>query len=147
MNDPQDQDPPDASTEAQRRALDEMSRRLEENLNAMVREQNERAHRFAATQHSLSHLPGMPEPSQPQLLQTSAVQQQRQKPDLPPRPTVRKEPERFDAAPLRDVILKPKRPKSAQAADVNKKSEESGCGSGPIITLIVILVIIIRSCS
>ncbi len=48
------------STEPQRQALDAMSHQLVENLNAMIREQNERAQRFAATQHSVSARPAQP---------------------------------------------------------------------------------------
>lgn len=47
----------DVTTEPQRLALEAMSRELVEKLNAMVAEQERRAHEFAAQQHSLSSLP------------------------------------------------------------------------------------------
>ncbi len=49
--------PPEVTTEPQRKALDEMSQNLVEKLNEMVREQNERVERFAAIQHSRSATP------------------------------------------------------------------------------------------
>lgn len=55
----------EVTTEPQRQALDEMSRRLVQRLNDMINEQNERAQAFARQQHSLSSLPGMRTPDVP----------------------------------------------------------------------------------
>ncbi len=151
MSDPEEQEMPHVSTESQRQALDEMSRQLVEKLNDMVREQHERARRFAATQHSLSPLPELtPLPQETPLahptsaIPESAPPQKKQRP-LPPRPTARKEPEKFDIGALRDTILP--RNSGGKQDDPSAKKEEAGCGSGTIITLIIIIIIIIRSCS
>ncbi len=163
--------PPEVTTEPQRQALDDMSRQLVERLNDMVREQNERAERFAATQHSLSHLPGQQQeaaepPGAPQALPTAPVvtevlpeatpefaaqpaQQPKKKqnkiaiPQLfPSKP---KEPQTFDNKPLWEAA-RPKWPSKNSGSDA-KKAEESGCGTFPTIVAIIIIVIILRACS
>ncbi len=59
----------EVTTEPQKQALEAMSNELVQKLNAMVAEQERRAHDFAAQQHSLSSLPTytMPEVTAPQL--------------------------------------------------------------------------------
>lgn len=67
----------EVTTEPQRQALEAMSHDLVEKLNAMVKEQEQRAHAFAAQQHSLSALPSytLPEITPPAPLpQTPSVQ-------------------------------------------------------------------------
>lgn len=63
------------STEPQRQALEAMSQDLVAKLNAMVAEQEQRAHEFALQQHSLSSLPTqtLPEISAPALPEISSV--------------------------------------------------------------------------
>ncbi len=150
---------PDVSTEPQRQALDEMSRQLVERLNDMVQEQHERASRFAAMQHSLSPLPGLPEteaqaaaPAPPAVAAAPAVtppthRKGKRPPALPPRPALPKEPQVFEEAPepeddrtdwLKKIPTKP---------DGKKEGEESGCGTFPTIVAIIIIVILLRACS
>ncbi len=59
----------EVTTEPQKQALEAMSNDLVHKLNAMVAEQERRAHDFAAQQHSLSSLPtySLPEVTAPQL--------------------------------------------------------------------------------
>ena len=59
----------EVTTEPQKQALEAMSNDLVHKLNAMVAEQERRAHDFAAQQHSLSALPTytLPEVTAPQL--------------------------------------------------------------------------------
>lgn len=59
----------EVTTEPQKQALEAMSNELVQKLNAMVAEQERRAHAFAAQQHSLSSLPtySLPEVTAPQL--------------------------------------------------------------------------------
>ncbi len=76
MNQPPEIDVPhgdEVSTEPQRLALDAMSRDLVNKLNAMVAEQERRAHEFAQHQHSLSSLPTqtLPEITMPTLPETN----------------------------------------------------------------------------
>ncbi len=154
MSAPEEHEMPDVSTESQRQALDEMSRQLVERLNDMVQEQHERARRFAAMQHSLSPLPELPPmeaapeaaPPLPAPAPRPATPERRKTLPLPPRPSPPKEPQNVEAAPLRDVILHNKRPASTPAAPA-KKQEEAGCGSGTLITFIVIIILIVRSCT
>ena len=63
------------STEPQRQALEAMSHDLIAKLNAMVAEQEQRAHEFALQQHSLSSLPTqtLPEISAPALPEITSV--------------------------------------------------------------------------
>ncbi len=65
----------EVSTEPQRLALEAMSRDLVHKLNAMVAEQEQRAHEFALQQHSLSSLPTqtLPEISAPALPEITSV--------------------------------------------------------------------------
>ncbi len=154
---------PDVTTEPQRLALDEMSRQLVDKLNAMVHEQNERAEQFAATQHSLSALPTnpdvpavptleLPELAIPELARTSATahhpaalpKKQKKHVSVPPRPT-----QRFEAT--EPSALPPPLPKPWGKVMPRKpkagKKEEEGIGSGAIITIIVIVLILMRACS
>ena len=65
----------EVSTEPQRQALEAMSNDLVAKLNAMVAEQEQRAHEFALQQHSLSSLPTqtLPEISAPALPEITSV--------------------------------------------------------------------------
>lgn len=65
----------EVTTEPQRLALEAMSRDLVHKLNAMVAEQEQRAHEFAQQQHSLSSLPtqALPEISAPALPEVTSV--------------------------------------------------------------------------
>ncbi len=157
MHDNEEQQMPDVSTEPQRQALDEMSRQLVEKLNDMVREQHERARRFAATQHSLSPLPGVQAPPPPAEWNDEAQTAHFPAPHREEPPA--KKP--FHALLSRNA--RPKLPQdfSAKSADEpsllpawksavkksGEKSSESGCGTVPTIIAIIILVIILRSCS
>ncbi len=153
---------PDVSTEPQRQALDEMSRQLVERLNDMVREQRARVERFAATQHSLSSLPGLPElPEAPPLLpepeealpphpeaETSAQPRaaKAKRISIPlPRAARPKKPQNFDAVPA------PERPswldRLPHASNKEGRQEESGCGTIPTLVAIIIFIILARSCS
>ncbi len=161
MPEPEGQHMPDVSTEPQRQALDEMSRQLVEKLNEMVREQNERARRFATQQHSLSPLPGqmeqpvtpqptaesspLPQPPAPQPTPADA-KKKRKFPFLAQQPVQQKKPQDFAAPALSGDFLAPYALKKNEA-ERDKKSEESGCGTIPTIVFIIILVIIFRSCS
>ncbi len=162
---------PEVSTEPQRRALDEMSRQLVERLNAMVHEQNERAEHFAATQHSLSalpnqqiELPGVPGLDLPETAIPDFAPAPEYSPKPAPLPTVppaqkgkkehkappplttqRKEPQEFFNKPLRERKKQDRKP--VPALPDGQKSEESGCGSGTVITLIIIVLIILRACT
>ncbi len=170
MHEHEDHNLPDVSTEPQRQALDEMSRQLMERLNIMVEEQHERARAFAATQHSLSHLPGqtnsspeLPPPpaplptnvpgfSLPQVPASPAPRAKRKKnpPVLPPHPARPKVPQEFDTpAPAEEAGRADwlrKLPGAAKAA-AKKEGEESGCGTFPTIVAIAIIVILLRACS
>ncbi len=153
---------PDVSTEPQRQALDEMSRQLVERLNDMVREQRARVERFAATQHSLSSLPGLPElPEAPPLLpepeEVPPPQPEAETSTQPRAPRVKKfsiplpraarpkKPQDFDTAPA------PKRPswldKLPHASRKEGSQSESGCGTIPTLVAIIIFIILARSCS
>lgn len=70
----------EVSTEPQRQALEAMSQDLVAKLNAMVAEQERRAHEFARQQHSLSALPTqtLPELNAPILTALPQVQPQQQ---------------------------------------------------------------------
>lgn len=72
----------EVSTEPQRRALEAMSQDLVDKLNAMVAEQERRAHEFARQQHSLSALPTqtLPELNAPIPTALPQVQPQQQPP-------------------------------------------------------------------
>ncbi len=157
MPEPEDHSMPDVSTEPQRQALDEMSRQLVVRLNEMVREQHERARRFAAAQHSLSPLPGMPasapapfatpeEVPHPEPQPPASTERKRKIPFLPQQAAPQKKPQDFAAPALSGSLLAPCVQKKAEAAK-GKKREESGCGTLPTIVFIIILVLIIRSCS
>ncbi len=149
---------PHVSTEPQRQALDEMSRQLVEKLNAMVHEQHERARRFAATQHSLSPLPGTaplpPQPKKPNFHFLS------EKPEpLPPLPNAPvAEAKKVHMPFSAHVNAQPKKPQEfkplgdlpRQVRSATPKTEqksESGCGTVPTVIFIIILIIILRSCS
>ncbi len=155
MHEPQPQ--PDVSTEPQRQALEEMSRQLVENLDAMIQEQHERAQRFAATQHSLSPLPDLPELEEPAPeWNTPDVPE----PDVPPPPapvkpgkkrfpfipplaTQRKEPQEFPGKPLWEPMNHP----APAAPNESGQKKEEGCGTISTIIAIVIIVILLRACS
>ncbi len=154
------QQTPEVSTEPQRQALDEISRQLVEKLNTMVREQNERAERFAATQHSLSSLPATPQPEQDDESPAQAApppQPAKKARPLPPPPMHRAGTPSAPEAEERPLPPQPKSlweqnrpewlPKQPAASKEPRKAEENGCGSGTVITLIIIILIIIRSCS
>ncbi len=167
MDETPDQQPPEVSTEPQRQALDEMSHQLVERLNDMVREQHERARRFAATQHSLSPLPGIPGAELTPEIQASqhktpqAPQPQTAKPrqaappppkkkqsPLPPLPFTRQEEAQEEQRePLWQHPRQEHNSASFPTPIEKKKGEENGCGTGTIITLIIIVLIIIRACS
>ncbi len=154
MPDSGDQQVPVVSTEPQRQALDEMSRQLVERLNEMVQEQNERARLFAATQHSLSPLPKLPQAEQPSPPEPEPVTQTTRRPDIPPPPALPrearpKEPQSFAPTPkpqpqgLADWL----KPESAATQEAQKTGDEVGCGSVSTIITIILLVLIIRSCT
>ncbi len=165
MHETQNQQP-DVSTEPQRQALDEMSRQLVDNLNAMVQEQHERAQRFAATQHSLSHLPGLlppeppPAPTYPEPPATAAPwpeaelpaplpqkqQPRRQKRKTPPPfPTQPKAPQEFPSKPLWETAKQHLPTRAANSE--NKPKKEDGVGALSTIVFIVIILILMRACS
>ncbi len=156
MSDSQSQVTQEVSTESQRQALDEMSRQLVERLNDMVREQNERAERFAATQHSLSPLPELPDidagnpntpaTEPPPVAPPPAAPEKKMIPLRPFRPTQDKKPQDFSAQPIQPKDLVDWLNKQP-GEDNEKKAEESGCGTVPTIIFIVIIIIILRACS
>ena len=154
----------EVSTEAQRQALDAMSRQLVENLNAMIREQNERAERFAATQHSVSALPGQaglpeikpldlpdpaPLPTMPpppaqatpkprhQAQSPSPAQAKAQAKKLPPRPT-----QPLDNGEPQTL---PQRPRIKMPTGKGQQ-EQQGCGATSVIVAIVIVLMLLRAC-
>ncbi len=147
------------STEPQRQALDAMSHKLVENLNAMIREQNERAERFAATQHSVSALPGQVElphieapivpPSEP--IATA----------VPPLPSTGTQPPRQPSR--RKATLPPPRPRTPldngnprplppprpriKIPTAPAEAKQQGCSATTVFVAIVIFLFLIRSCS
>ncbi len=147
MPEPEDHHLPDVSTEPQRQALDEMSQSLVDSLNDMVREQQERAELFAQTRHSLSPQPEPPETPPPATPPRPGASQKRRKAATPPPlVTARPTPENMDASALSTSAPRLSRT-PGRKAEAGEKNEETGCGSGPLITLIIIIVIIVRSCT
>lgn len=130
--------PPEVSTEAQRKALDEMSANLVLKLHQMIFEQEQRVQQFAADHATPISAP----------LREKA---------LPPTPA----PEYPQPPPL--VTRKPPRPivesKSGQLAQAEQEAEQDaapeshqdpqqeGIGMGPIIFIIIAIVIMLRACS
>ncbi len=162
MDDEPEQSLPDVSTEPQRQALDAMSQQLVERLNTMVREQHERARRFAATQHSLFPLPQLPEleaenslPSAPQaepeftftVPEPAPLPQAKKRlfAPIPPRPTEPRQPQDFSAKPLWEAAKQnwPIKPKAAESS----KKQEEGCGTISTVVCIIIIIMLMRACS
>lgn len=132
------------STESQRLALEAMSAQLVHKLNAMIREQEERARAFAEQHHSTlptpqQTVPDLPQvPSQPEYNPQPAPE--RGYPTPPPLTTAPKPPvdtlrERLQPRP---AVRKP-----TQA----EQPEESNIGMGMVIFALVGIMILIRSCT
>ncbi len=139
------QEPNQVSTESQRLALEAMSAQLVHKLNAMIREQEERARKFAEQHHST-----LPTPQQhfTYLSQTQEPPVPRQEPPAsrtpyvtpPPLPTAQRPP----AETLRGR-LQP-HPAVRRPAQ-NEQPEESNIGMGMVIFALVGIMILIRSCT
>lgn len=180
-NEPQQQQQPEFSTDAQRIALEVMSATLVHKLNVMIAEQEERVRQFAAEHNALASLPhpqhqnpisySQPETQQPEAsyqesYQESAYPQEsanyqaptsyspsdyRQPlmPPKPPKPPVPPPPPRrfaklfrnaADNAPTPTIIKHPTTPQA------KKSSDESSIGTGSIVFIIFVIIIIIKSC-
>ena len=134
------------STESQRLALEAMSAQLVHKLNAMIREQEERAHAFAAQHHSTLPVPqaiNISLPSVPQEEKRPAVPEKPVKPVPPP---AAQHPQ-----PPTTPFIAPKPAKKhawqPQKKMEKKTQEDSNIGMGMIIFALVGLFILLRSCS
>lgn len=156
-----DSEPAVVDTEAQRAALEEMSRALLEGLNAMVAEQERRAAEFARREHSLSALP---EPLA--LPQAPAVPGPQVEP-VKPAPAVPEEEELMEAPRSGRHVPPPPgakqaatpppaqqwgpAPRRSQPAAWRKAAEEekerASIGSGVVGFVVLAIFFIIRSCS
>lgn len=132
------------STESQRLALEAMSAQLVHKLNAMIREQEERARDFAELHHStlptpqqtFSDLPQVP--PQPEVNQQSLPERVYSTP--PPLPTAPK--------PSVDTLRERLQPRPAVRKPAQKEQpEESNIGMGMVIFALVGIMILIRSCT
>lgn len=134
----------EVTTEPQRRALEEMSRKLSRRLEGMINEQNKRARDFIEQRHSLSPLPGIQIPG---LTSPQAVAQPPEPKPAPfPPPVVPQQPVSrqcvSDAPPLPFEIP---HPESKKGTAGKEKSEGS---KGWVFALVTFLLfILIRSCN
>lgn len=136
--------PNQASTDSQRLALEAMSAQLVHKLNAMIREQEERARLFAEQHHAT--LPphqqpfepiSQPEPPAPTMQPQNTA---RAYPVPPPLPTARK--------PQVDTLRERLQPRPAVRKPAQKEQpEESNIGMGMVIFALVGIMILIRSCT
>lgn len=136
-------EPNQVSTESQRLALEAMSAQLVHKLNTMIREQEERARKFAEQHHST-----LPTPQQhfSYISQTEATPPPRQEtpasrmPQVPPLPTAPK--------PSVDTLRERLQPRPAVRKPAQKEQpEESNIGMGMVIFALVGIMILIRSCT
>ena len=141
------------TTEPQRRALEDMSADLVRKLNQMVAEQEARARDFAAHQHSLSALPTQ---VPPQVKPFEPQQKKRKYAQNVPQPPVVSQPaytpEPTYTPDYTDYL--PPVPKSTPARHKTptvikgKKKDEEGIGSTAVIIILIVLFLLIsKSCS
>ncbi len=134
------------STESQRLALEAMSAQLVHKLNAMIREQEERAHAFAAQHHSTLPVPqtiSISLPSAPQEEKRPAIPD---KPSIPVPPPVAQRPQTPTTPFIAPAPVK-KHARQPQKKIEKKTQEDSNIGIGMIIFALVGLFILLRSCT
>lgn len=138
------QDEQQVSTESQRLALEAMSAQLVHKLNAMIREQEERARAFAEQHHSPLPTPppavsDHPQPA-PQPWADSQPAPERVYTTPPPLTTAGK-------APV-DTMRERLQPRPAVRKPANEaQPEESNIGMGMVIFSLIGIMILIRSCT
>lgn len=131
---------PEAGTEAQRKALDEMSAQLVTKLHQMIREQEQRVQAFAAEYNTT--LPGVsPTPITPE--ETNPAYKRPQPP-----PLVTRIPEENQSA----SVQWEEYPQSAEhtpeaTEEEGKEQPQESIGAIPILFIIVAIFILLRSCS
>ncbi len=127
------------STAPQRRALEEMSRHLLDELNTMVQQQETRAREFAARTHSLSHLPqGAAETAaapKPQRRNPTATG-----PTIPPLTTER-------PTPPSDYTRAPSRPRPRVAPQPENAGGEKKLGFWFMIIVWLVIFFLLRACN
>lgn len=149
---------PEVSTEAQRQALDTMSEELVQKLNRMIEEQDARVKEFAVQNPSLSSLPVTPDPivlphpamqpQQPSVPKPAAIAAE-QLPEEYQRPQAKERrvgmPEKPRQTPPVPDLNRPKPKRQRQVAPNQEEKQSSGIGSW--IFFIVVVLIILRSCT
>lgn len=141
-----DQNPQEVSTESQRLALEAMSANLVHKLNAMISEQEARAHAFAAQHHSTLPTPQplnlpvtQPQPAAAPTPQPSARKRTAEAIPPPPARTAIWEPPSFQPSP------KPVR--RAKPSKAQQQPEENNIGFGMVAFAVVGIIMLIRSCT
>lgn len=143
-------------TEAQRKALEEMSQQLLDRLNSMVDQQEARAREFAERTHSLSslpeqvQLPSTPDigsPQEPSIAPPAPAPAAKKAQHVPPPPQAR----RVDTAPRAAAPAEPAQPRVVKTpkrpAAAKNQEEDSKVGLGTLVTIGGIIFVLLRSCS
>lgn len=146
-------------TEAQRKALEEMSQQLLDRLNSMVDQQEARAREFAERTHSLSslpeqvQLPQMPStpdsrsPQEPSIAPPTPAPAAKKAQHVPPPPQAR----RVDTTPRAAAPAEPAQPRVVRTpkrpAAAKNQEEDSKVGLGTLVTIGGIIFVLLRSCS
>lgn len=143
-------------TEAQRKALEEMSQQLLDRLNSMVDQQEARAREFAERTHSLSslpekvQLPSTPDictPQEPSIAPPTPAPAAKKAQHVPPPPQAR----RVDTAPRAAAPAEPAQPRVVKTpkrpAAAKNQEEDSKVGLGTLVTIGGIIFVLLRSCS
>lgn len=163
----------EVTTEPQRQALEAMSNDLVNKLNTMVAEQEQRAHDFAAQQHSLSSLPtcNVPELVAAPQLSPVAAPAPKQPPYRAPRPAAARPPrQQADSTPnlpnipppqpplpnqtgsgwtdhLQNTVYtgtqKPTRPRKPTIIRDTHKQQDGSIGAATVGTIIFVIVMLI----
>lgn len=128
------------STDMQRRALEEMSQHLLNELNAMVEQQERRAREFAARTHSLSSLP-QEIPSVVTSAATAVVDGVLKRRVSSPPPLVMEQ-----ASPVEETYTFSRRLQTASSEEKTPK-EQSKFGFWPMIFVWILIILAIRACS
>lgn len=154
-----DETPELDGTEAQRKALEEMSDQLLQRLNSMVAEQEARAAEFAARTHSLSALPELTQPQETPGIPTTGSRPTVSPLPQQPAPQTFAQPSHTEPAQpaikIPPLVRKKAEPEPApepprpirRPAPQQKKTEESSIGAGTLIIIVCIIYALIKSCS
>lgn len=128
------------STDMQRRALEEMSQHLLDELNTMVEQQERRAREFAARTHSLSSLP-QDIPTGVASAATAVVDGVLKRRVSSPPPLVVEQ-----ASPVEETYTFSGRLQTASSEEKTPK-EQSKFGFWPMIFVWILIILAIRACS